>query len=146
VLLTRSRYEGEAEPAWTLPGGRQEPGETKAETVQREFIEEASLQITVGPLLYFSESLDLARKLHVMNCTFSLDESDLNASPRSRDSKVVTVEFVPIAQAPQLLRADVLRIPVAAALSGDLGKRYFCFREADVVEPFFRGAPRAFKG
>jgi hypothetical protein len=54
---------------------------------------------------------------------------------------VVEVRFVPIAQAPALLRADVLRIPVEAALNGRLNGRYFSFRAEDVVEPFFRGQP-----
>jgi len=146
VLLTRCTYEGEPEPLWTLPGGRQESGETKAETVVREFFEEASLPVRIGPLVYVSESIDAARDLHVMNCTFAVEELEAGVQPRPRDSRVVTARFVPVAEAPALLRADVLRIPVAAALSGDLERRYFSFRAEDVVEPFFRGAPRPYAG
>ena len=139
ILLTRSRYEGEPEPLWTLPGGRQEPGETKAETVERELWEEATLRVRVGALAYASESIDPPRDLHVMNTTFYLEEAGAHADPRSQDPDVVEVRFVPFEQAPALLRADVLRIPVEAALGGRLEKRYFAFRAEDIVEPFFRG-------
>ena len=110
VLLTRCRYPGEPEALWTLPGGRQEQRESKLETVVREFWEEASLRVRVGALAYASESVDTARKIHVMNATFFVDEAEPNAEPRAQDANVVEVRFVPIAQAPALLRADVLRI------------------------------------
>ena len=48
LLLTRCVYEGEPEPLWTLPGGRQEKGETKPQTIAREFWEEAALRVKVG--------------------------------------------------------------------------------------------------
>jgi ADP-ribose pyrophosphatase YjhB (NUDIX family) len=139
LLLTRCVYPGETEPLWTLPGGRQEEGETKPQTVAREFWEEAALRVHVGELAYCSESIDTARALHVMNATFHVEESgEARAQPRSQDLNVVEVRFVPFARAPALLRADVLRIPVEAALTGRLNGRYFSFRAEDVVEPFFR--------
>jgi 8-oxo-dGTP pyrophosphatase MutT (NUDIX family) len=141
LLLTRCVYEGEPEALWTLPGGRQEKGETKPQTIAREFWEEAALRVRVGELAYASESIDAPRDLHVMNATFHVEEIGARTQPCSQDPKVVEVRFVPIAQAPALLRADVLRIPVEAALNGRLNGRYFSFRAEDVVEPFFRGQP-----
>ncbi|HME81912.1 MAG TPA: NUDIX hydrolase [Candidatus Eremiobacteraceae bacterium] len=138
LLLTRCVYAGEPEPLWTLPGGRQEEGETKPQTVAREFWEEAALRVRVGELAYASESIDAARGLHVMNATFHVEEIDERAQPRSQDPNVVEVRFVPFEEAPALLRADVLRIPVEAALTGRLNGRYFSFRAEDAVEPFFR--------
>ncbi|HLW37598.1 MAG TPA: NUDIX hydrolase [Candidatus Eremiobacteraceae bacterium] len=138
VLLVRCRYDGEPEPLWTLPGGRQEREETIAETAAREFLEETSLAIVIRELAYVSESFDEGRGLHVINCTFFVDERDSNAPARSADPKVVEARFVPRAQAAELLEADVLRIPVAAALSGQLQRRYFAFRDADVRIPFFQ--------
>jgi 8-oxo-dGTP diphosphatase len=146
VLLTRCAYEGEPEALWTLPGGRQEKGETKTETIVREFREETSLRVKTGSLAYVSESIDPSRELHVLNCTFFVDDVDATARPGPRDPRVVDARFMPVARAPEILRADVLRIPFAAALGGDPARRYFFFREADVVEPFFRGAPRTFEG
>jgi ADP-ribose pyrophosphatase YjhB (NUDIX family) len=138
VLLTRCLYPGEPEALWTLPGGRQESYESKLETVAREFWEETSLRVRVGPLAYVSESIDATRGQHVMNATFYIDEADAHATPRSQDPHVVDVRFVPVLEAPALLRADVLRIPVEAALTGRLDRRYFSFRDADIVIPFFR--------
>ena len=138
LLLTRCRYPSQPEPLWTLPGGRQEEHESKTDTIAREFWEETSLRVRAGALAYVSESIDASRGLHVMNATFLIDEADPRATPRSQDANVVDIRFVPIAEAPALLHADVLRIPVQAALSGRLGSRYFSFREEDVVIPFFR--------
>lgn len=138
LLLTRSVYEGEPDPLWTLPGGRQEKGETKTQTVAREFWEETSLHVRVCELAYGSESIDQPRALHVMNATFHVEQLDLAEQPRAQDPKIVEVRFVPLAHVPALLRADVLRIPVEAALSGKSNGRYFSFNAEDVVEPFFR--------
>ncbi len=139
VLLTQCRYPGQNEALWTLPGGRPEAAESSTATVVREFLEETSLRVEVGPLAYVSESLDAALGMHVVNLTFHVEELGGPVEPRAQDPAVVRVEFVPVAQAPALLRADVLRIPVAAALAGTR-ERYFSFRSEDIVEPFFRTA------
>lgn len=137
VLLVRCRYAGEPDPLWTLPGGRPEAAETIAEAVTREFLEETSLAIRLGDLAYVSESIDLEGGLHVLNCTFWVGESDPRAQLHSADPKVVESRFVPVSEAPALLRADVLRIPVAAALAGNSHPRYFLFNSKDVAVPFF---------
>ncbi len=46
VLLIK-RNQAPAQGLWSLPGGRQEPGETLVETCRREFTEETSLQVEV---------------------------------------------------------------------------------------------------
>lgn len=137
LLLVRSRYAREPLPLWTLPGGRQELGETIAETIAREFLEETSLTIRLGKLAYVSESVDTDAGLHVVNCTFWVSESDPTAVPHSKDSKVVETQFAPVETVPALLRADVLRIPVAAALNDGLDSRYYSFNDQNVVIPFF---------
>ena len=142
VLLVRCRYDGEPEALWTLPGGRQEERETKPQTVAREFWEEASLRVRVGPLAYVSESIDRSRGQHVINVTFFVEETGVRAHPRAHDPAVEDVRFVPVRDAPDLLRADVLRIPVEAALRGKLDRRYFSFRAEDVKVPFFRSRPQ----
>ena len=142
VLLTRCRYEGEPEPLWTLPGGRQEERETKPQTVTREFWEESSLRVRVGALAYVSESIDRLRGQHVINVTFFVEEVGPRAEPRSQDPAVVDVRFVSAKAAPGLLNADVLRIPVEAALIGKLDRRYFAFDAEHVKVPFFRSRPQ----
>ncbi|MBV8223206.1 MAG: NUDIX hydrolase [Candidatus Eremiobacteraeota bacterium] len=138
LLLVRTRYPGEPEPLWSLPGGRQEEDESKPQTVEREFFEETSVRVRAGALAYASESIDAKRGQHVMNATFYVDEVGGPVVPAPGDPDIVEARYVPVADAPALLRADVLRIPVEAALSGRLDGRYFSFRAEDVREPFFR--------
>jgi ADP-ribose pyrophosphatase YjhB (NUDIX family) len=137
LLLVRCLYAGEPEPLWTLPGGRQEAGESIVETVAREFLEETSLRVEIGDLAYVSESIDPAADLHVLNCTFWVSESEPLRAALPADPKVLAADFVPTTLAPALLQADVLRIPVAAALSGGQAARYFSFDPKTVEIPFF---------
>lgn len=51
VLLHRLRTDA----YWTLPGGRVEPGETAAQTVQRELEEELGISATIGPCTLVAE-------------------------------------------------------------------------------------------
>lgn len=146
VLLVRCAYDGEPAPLWVLPGGRQEDGETIAQAVVREFREETSLDIRLESLIYVSESIDARRGLHVVNCTFAVKERDASTTPQPRDPKVVEARFVDVADAPGLLAADVLRIPVGAALRGDPHPRYFAFKAEDAVVPFFGRAGSAARG
>ena len=137
LLLVRCTYPGQPQPLWVLPGGRQETDETIEETVVREFGEESSLRIRPAALAYVSESLDPVAGYHVVNCTFFVEEIGNPQSPRPRDPAVVDARFVAVDDAAGLLEADVLAIPVSAALRGNLGRRYFSFRPDDVKVPFF---------
>jgi ADP-ribose pyrophosphatase YjhB (NUDIX family) len=141
LLLVRCRYEGEPNALWVLPGGRQNEGESIAQGVVREFREETGLRVIPESLAYASESIDLARRIHVVNCTFFVREDDPTVKPEPADPAVVEARFVSIADAPKLLAADVLRIPVAAALSGDPHPRYFAFKAEAVATPFFSSLP-----
>ena len=143
LLLVRCVYDGEPEPLWVLPGGRQETSESISHAVIREFFEETSLRVVPQSLAYVSESIDERRSYHVTNYSFNVSESDVQAQPHPRDPKVVESRFVAQDDAPGLLAADVLRIPVAAALSGDAHPRYFAFKNAGVVVPFFGRAQSA---
>ena len=51
LLLLRCVTHG-GERFWVLPGGGREPGETEAECVAREVLEEARVDVAVGALLY----------------------------------------------------------------------------------------------
>jgi ADP-ribose pyrophosphatase YjhB (NUDIX family) len=137
VLLVCCRYEGEPSPLWVLPGGRAESRETVADAVAREFAEETGLEANVANLAYVSESIDTRRGDHVLNCTFWMTEKNDGIMPKARDRNVVETRFVPLDEAPQLLEADVLRIPVGTALRGDSGRHYYYFDASTVSVPFF---------
>ena len=137
VLLVRCVYAGEPQPLWVLPGGRQEKGETIEDAVVREFTEETSLRVRPATLAYVSESLDPDHGYHVVNCTFFMEELEGCGEPRPADPAVVEARFVSIEEAPAMLAADVLRIPVQAALSGTIDRRYFSFKPGSVTVPFF---------
>ena len=49
LLLVRRGHEP-AKGLWSVPGGRVEPGETDAEAVRREVLEETGLDVVVGTL------------------------------------------------------------------------------------------------
>lgn len=52
VLVHRATHE----TFWTFPGGRAEIGETSAETLQREMVEELGVDVEVGRLLWVVEN------------------------------------------------------------------------------------------
>lgn len=69
LLIRRARPPSQGE--WTLPGGKQELGETLEETVVRELREETGLHVTVVRKLeiYVLEREDHAYDIHEFLCT-----------------------------------------------------------------------------
>ncbi|HTK99714.1 MAG TPA: NUDIX domain-containing protein [Pseudomonadales bacterium] len=51
LLLLQQAQLSTGQSYWVLPGGRPEPGETEAQCVQREMLEETGLRVEVGELL-----------------------------------------------------------------------------------------------
>lgn len=132
VLLVASRYANHALPLWTLPGGRQQPGELLAGTAIRELREETALNATAGELAYLSESYD--GETHVLNATFCVNLTDARA-PRRPESgdHVVDAAWVPIEQLASRIAVAIVRDPLLAYVRGNLTRRYAGYREAGVT-------------
>ncbi|EEE44172.2 ADP-ribose pyrophosphatase [Roseibium alexandrii DFL-11] len=62
----------------TLPGGKQDPGETAAEALIRECAEEVGTTVTVGPLLHVAEVFKTKAdgKRHQLELLFACEVSD----------------------------------------------------------------------
>jgi 8-oxo-dGTP diphosphatase len=128
VLLVASRYAKRPQPLWTLPGGRQEPGELASETVLRELREETGLQGEIAEFAYASESYD--GSLHVANLTFALRVRGEPQPPRGHDH-VVDAQWIPVEELETRLAVAVVREPLLAYLRGD-ARRYFGYHDAGV--------------
>ncbi len=128
ILLVASRYAGHREPLWTLPGGRQEPGELASETILREVLEETGISASVVELAYISESYD--DRTHVVNVTFEIAASGAPRVPVESDH-VVAAEWVAIDELQERMQVAVVREPLLAHLRGS-AQRYFGFHEAGV--------------
>jgi len=55
VFIARRKAGGDIGGKWEFPGGKVEEGESDADALQREFLEELGVAVTVGPLLASGE-------------------------------------------------------------------------------------------
>lgn len=106
ILLARHEKKGAA--YFVLPGGHVEHGETLAEALQRELVEELDLDAAVGELALVHDYI--AKDRHVVNHAFRVTAS---GEPRVTPEGALTgAEWVPLAD---LGRVD-LRPPIAAEI------------------------------
>jgi len=131
-LLVASAYPNHDRPLWNLPGGRQHEGELLTDALQREYAEETGLRISVGALLYVSESYD--GDTHFTNATFHV-ESDGEARLPQHDAHVVALEWVPLSEVERRLTVGVVREPLLSYLRGE-SCRYFGYAEAGISIAF----------
>ncbi len=73
-------HEKRGERYWVLPGGHVEEGETLAQTVAREFLEEVGIAVRVGPLLWVNDILRPYRT--GVDIYFAVEPEDAGAEPR----------------------------------------------------------------
>lgn len=104
VLLVRLTY-GPARGRWTIPGGFQEAGETLAETVEREVLEETGVRGRATRLVALRSLAAPGRS--DTYCAFALE--DQGGEPRADGREVAEAAFRPLAWA--------LESPEVSALS-----------------------------
>jgi len=94
VLLVRHLKDGRS--YWLLPGGGLKFGETIEECAKRELLEETSLKIEFGDLVFVVESIYPDRTKHVVNLIYRafLKSNNLKVGgdPRVVEAKFVKVE------------------------------------------------------
>jgi 8-oxo-dGTP diphosphatase len=134
LLLVASRYPNLPAPLWQLPGGRPRGGELLRQALVREFAEETGLEITVGGLLYVSESFDAAGGAHVLSVTFAVSAEGEARRPTD-DAHVVDYAWLPRAQALERITTRVIREPLEAHLKGD-PSRYHAYSDAGITIHF----------
>ncbi|EMR02690.1 NUDIX domain-containing protein [Cesiribacter andamanensis] len=72
LLLVQHQGLGPEGGFWAPPGGGMEWGTSAEENLQREFLEETGLEVSVGPLLYVWEHL--VAPLHTVELFFEVEE------------------------------------------------------------------------
>ena len=103
LLLVR-RGRGPGEGAWSVPGGRVEPGETLAEAVVRELAEETGLEGVCGELIGWVERIGDGYHYVILDfrCTVLED-----ATPTAGDD-AAEVAWVPLVDVAELALVDGL--------------------------------------
>jgi ADP-ribose pyrophosphatase YjhB (NUDIX family) len=134
ILLVANRYPNIAADLWNLPGGRQEPPETVAAAVAREFAEETSLDVAVGPLAYVAESFDAATLTQFTNFTFVVEAAGEPRVPPG-DAHTIACAWVPCSELAARLSVRVVREPLLAYLA-DPRAQYFGYAQAGITVEF----------
>ncbi|GAA4230038.1 ADP-ribose pyrophosphatase YjhB (NUDIX family) [Streptosporangium album] len=107
LLIRRGRPPGKG--LWTVPGGRVEPGESDADAVAREVLEETGLTVTAGRLAGAVERPGPAGVLYVIRDYLAgVSGGTLAAGDDAADARWFTVdELVRLPLSPGLLDALV---------------------------------------
>lgn len=95
VLLVRHHKMGAS--YWLLPGGGLEYGESIEECAKRELQEETGLEVSVGDLIYLSESIPPDLHRHVVN-VYLEGKIEGGTLQVGQDDVLVGVEWAPVSQ------------------------------------------------
>jgi len=114
LLIERGHPPGDG--LWTVPGGRQEPGETLAQAVAREVREETGLVVEVGPLACVVERIGPDHHFVILDYLARRIGGTLAASSDARAARFVDeaeLATLPLTEglADALQRARAIRRP-----------------------------------
>lgn len=101
ILLIEERGLGDPTSMWMLPGGKVEAGETLAEALRRELVEETGLRIVGDPAVAFTVEVLTPEGRYVASTFDCLTEGDLH--PDDPDGLVLDARWLPIDEALQRL-------------------------------------------
>ncbi len=110
ILLVRQRRT--AEPYYLLPGGGVDAGETLAEALRREVLEETGLECDLVRPLFISDTIEPDGVRHLVNLTFLTTVTGGLLHQQPDDPSIEATELV----LPQMLSGIDLRPPMAEAL------------------------------
>ena len=113
LLVHRPAYDD-----WTLPKGKQEPGETDEETARREVQEETGLTCRLGPELDSVEYVDgHGRPKSVRYWAMTVEVS----TPRAPDDEVDATRWLPVGEAEALVSYEKDRSVLASLRRAVIG-------------------------
>lgn len=95
LIVQTTKWRG----SWGVPGGKVEYGETLAEAVQREFLEETGLvidQVRYAQTQEVVQSAEFGKDAHMLLCDFWAETSGQSVTP---NSEIVQWAWVSLAQA-----------------------------------------------
>ena len=120
LLMVRQAGPGE-EPAWSIPGGRVEPGEFVVDALERELLEETGLRVVDRGAPAFLAQMDDRREGYFATVwTWDVASWEGEVAPADPDGFVHEAAFVPLDQALEHLRAISWQPLTVRYLSGDL--------------------------
>lgn len=111
ILL--ARHEKDGQTYWVLPGGGVKHGESLADALVREALEETGLAIRVGELVMVNDSIPPDGHRHIVNVYFVAEIEGGNLCLGS-DERLAEVRWMPLEELPRLrfypdVREDLLR-------------------------------------
>ncbi len=83
-----------AKSYWLLPGGGVQYGETLHEALKRELMEEVSLEVEAGRLVFANDSIEPGGKRHIVNLYFEAKVIGGEIAVGG-DTRVVSAKFTP---------------------------------------------------
>jgi 8-oxo-dGTP diphosphatase len=128
LLMVRQAGLGE-EPAWSVPGGRVEPGELATEALERELAEETGVRVLDPGTLAFTAQIDNRRDgWYAVVFTWEVAAWDGVIAPNDPDGFVSEAAFMPLAEAIEHLAALPWHPLTARYLRGELQRGFWLRR------------------